>query len=64
MSVDTVTPLLSPPQDKEPRGIIPLENLEVREWSDGKRNVSAVAPHSPLRYKVTTKKVHVCVMLW
>lgn len=30
-----------PPQDKEPRGIIPLENLSIREVEDSKKPVSA-----------------------
>lgn len=30
-------------QDKEPRGIIPLENLSIREVEDSKKPVSAVA---------------------
>lgn len=29
-----------PPQDKEPRGIIPLENLSIREVEDSKKPVS------------------------
>lgn len=29
------------PQDKEPRGIIPLENLSIREVEDSKKPVSA-----------------------
>lgn len=34
-------------QDREPRGIIPLENLEVREVQDSKRKValSLIALH-------------------
>ena len=28
------------PNDKEPLGIIPLENLEVREYTDTRKNVS------------------------
>jgi len=36
----TFFPSLS--QDKEPRGIIPLENLEIRECLDSKRNVSVI----------------------
>lgn len=30
----------APPQDKEPRGIIPLENLSIREVEDSKKPVS------------------------
>lgn len=30
-----------PHQDKEPRGIIPLENLSIREVEDSKKPVSA-----------------------
>lgn len=33
------------PSDKEPRGIIPLENLEVRECFEAKRNVSVCLWH-------------------
>lgn len=32
-----------PHQDKEPRGIIPLENLSIREVEDSKKPVSAAA---------------------
>lgn len=31
------------PQDKEPRGIIPLENLSIREVEDSKKPVSVSA---------------------
>ena len=30
------------PSDKEPLGIIPLENLEVREYTDTRKNVSII----------------------
>lgn len=33
-------PVSSHPQDKEPRGIIPLENLSIREVEDSKKPVS------------------------
>lgn len=34
-------------QDKEPRGIIPLENLSIREVEDPRKPVSSLWP-SPL----------------
>jgi len=34
--------LPAPVQDKEPRGIIPLENLSIREVEDSKKPVSVL----------------------
>lgn len=36
----TLTFAAVPPQDKEPRGIIPLENLSVQKVDDPKKPVS------------------------
>lgn len=35
------------PQDKEPRGIIPLENLSIREVDDPRKPVSRPPPPPP-----------------
>lgn len=42
------SPHRSLPQDKEPRGIIPLENLSIREVEDPRKPVCAACAAKPV----------------
>lgn len=43
-------------QDKEPRGIIPLENLSIREVDEPRKPVSSASKHSPVNLNTSVPK--------